>query len=169
MQHAITFAETGHLVLATLHANNANQALDRVSHFFPADRHDQLWMDLSLNLRGIVAQQLVPTKYGKSRRAAIEILLNTPLVADTIRKGDVHKLKEIMTNSTEHGMQTFDQALFALFIDDKISYENAIAHADSKNDLRLMIKMQSDTHASELDAAADNLTIEEDQSNRLRW
>ncbi len=169
MQHAITFAETGHLVLATLHANNANQALDRVSHFFPADRHDQLWMDLSLNLRGIVAQQLVPTKDGKSRRAAIEILLNTPLVADTIRKGDVHKLKEIMTNSTEHGMQTFDQALFALFIDDQISYENAIAHADSKNDLRLMIKMQSDTHASELDAAAYNLTIEEDQSNRLRW
>ncbi len=169
MQHAITFAETGHLVLATLHANNANQALDRVSHFFPADRHDQLWMDLSLNLRGIVAQQLVPTKDGKSRRAAIEILLNTPLVADTIRKGDVHKLKEIMTNSTEHGMQTFDQALFALFIDDQISYENAIAHADSKNDLRLMIKMQSDTHASELDAAADNLTIEEDQTNRLRW
>ena len=169
MQHAITFAETGHLVLATLHANNANQALDRVSHFFPADRHDQLWMDLSLNLRGIVAQQLVPTKDGKSRRAAIEILLNTPLVADTIRKGDVHKLKEIMTNSTEHGMQTFDKALFALFIDDQISYENAIAHADSKNDLRLMIKMQSDTHASELDAAADNLTIEEDQSNRLRW
>ncbi|HAU02969.1 MAG TPA: type IV pili twitching motility protein PilT [Porticoccaceae bacterium] len=169
MQHAITSAETGHLVLATLHANNANQALDRVSHFFPADRHDQLWMDLSLNLRGIVAQQLVPTKDGKSRRAAIEILLNTPLVADTIRKGDVHKLKEIMTNSTEHGMQTFDQALFALFIDDQISYENAIAHADSKNDLRLMIKMQSDTHASELDAAADNLTIEEDQSNRLRW
>ena len=169
MQHAITFAETGHLVLATLHANNTNQALDRVSHFFPADRHDQLWMDLSLNLRGIVAQQLVPTKDGKSRRAAIEILLNTPLVADTIRKGDVHKLKEIMTNSTEHGMQTFDQALFALFIDDQISYENAIAHADSKNDLRLMIKMQSDTHASELDAAADNLTIEEDQSNRLRW
>jgi len=169
MQHAITFAETGHLVLATLHANNANQALDRVSHFFPADRHDQLWMDLSLNLRGIVAQQLIPTKDGKSRRAAIEILLNTPLVADTIRKGDVHKLKEIMTNSTEHGMQTFDQALFALFIDDQISYENAIAHADSKNDLRLMIKMQSDTHASELDAAADNLTIEEDQSNRLRW
>ena len=169
MQYAITFAETGHLVLATLHANNANQALDRVSHFFPADRHDQLWMDLSLNLRGIVAQQLVPTKDGKSRRAAIEILLNTPLVADTIRKGDVHKLKEIMTNSTEHGMQTFDQALFALFIDDQISYENAIAHADSKNDLRLMIKMQSDTHASELDAAADNLTIEEDQSNRLRW
>jgi twitching motility protein PilU len=169
MQHAITFAETGHLVLATLHANNANQALDRIAHFFPAERHGQLWMDLSLNLRGIVAQQLVPTKDGKSRRAAIEIMLNTPLVADTIRKGDVHKLKEIMTNSSEHGMQTFDQALYQLYIEDQISYENAIAHADSKNDLRLMIKMQSDTHIHELDAAADDLTIEEDQSDKLRW
>jgi len=155
--------------LATLHANNANQALDRIAHFFPADRHDQLWMDLSLNLRGIVAQQLVPTKDGKGRRAAIEIMLNTPLVADTIRKGEVHKLKEIMTNSTEHGMQTFDQALYQLYIEDQISYENAIAHADSKNDLRLMIKMQSDTHVNELDAAADDLTIEEDQSDKLRW
>jgi twitching motility protein PilU len=169
MQHAITFAETGHLVLATLHANNANQALDRIAHFFPAERHGQLWMDLSLNLRGIVAQQLVPTKAGKGRRAAIEIMLNTPLVADTIRKGEVHKLKEIMTNSTEHGMQTFDQALYQLYIEDQISYENAIAHADSKNDLRLMIKMQSDTHINELDAAADDLTIEEDQSDKLRW
>lgn len=169
MQHAITFAETGHLVLATLHANNANQALDRIAHFFPAERHGQLWMDLSLNLRGIVAQQLVPTKEGKGRRAAIEIMLNTPLVADTIRKGEVHKLKEIMTNSTEHGMQTFDQALYQLYIEDQISYENAIAHADSKNDLRLMIKMQSDTHVNELGAAADDLTIEEDQSDKLRW
>ena len=116
MQHAITFAETGHLVLATLHANNANQALDRISHFFPADRHDQMWMDLSLNMRGIVAQQLVPTLEGKGRRAAIEVLLNTPLVADIIRKGEVHKFKEIMGNSTEHGMQTFDQALYELYM-----------------------------------------------------
>ena len=169
MQHAITFAETGHLVLATLHANNANQALDRIAHFFPAERHSQLWMDLSLNLRGIVAQQLVPTKDGKGRRAAIEIMLNTPLVADTIRKGEVHKLKEIMTNSTEHGMQTFDQALYQLYIEEQISYENAIAHADSKNDLRLMIKMQSESHISDLDAAADDLSIEEDQSDKLRW
>jgi twitching motility protein PilU len=169
MQHAITFAETGHLVLATLHANNANQALDRIAHFFPAERHDQLWMDLSLNLRGIVAQQLVPTRVGKERRAAIEIMLNTPLVADTIRKAEVHKLKEIMSDSNEHGMQTFDQALYELYIEDQISYENAIAHADSKNDLRLMIKMQSDTHINELDAAADDLTIEEDQSDKLRW
>jgi twitching motility protein PilU len=144
MQHAITFAETGHLVLATLHANNANQALDRINHFFEADRHSQLWMDLSLNLRGIVAQQLVPTVDGKNRRAAIEVLLNTPLVADTIRKGEVHKIKEIMTSSAEHGMQTFDKALFELYVDGEISYENAIAHADSKNDLRLMIKMYSD-------------------------
>ena len=169
MQHAITFAETGHLVLATLHANNANQALDRIAHFFPAERHGQLWMDLSLNLRGIVAQQLVPTSDGKGRRAAIEIMLNTPLVADTIRKGEVHKLKEIMTNSTEHGMQTFDQALYQLYIEGQISYENAIAHADSKNDLRLMIKMQSESHISELDTAVDDLSIEEDQSDKLRW
>lgn len=169
MQHAITFAETGHLVLATLHANNANQALDRISHFFPADRHAQMWMDLSLNMRGIVAQQLVPTLEGNSRRAAIEILLNTPLVADTIRKGEVHKLKEIMGNSTEHGMQTFDQALYELYVQEQISYENAIAHADSKNDLRLMIKMQSDTYVDELGASADNLSIEEDYSDKLRW
>ena len=169
MQHAITFAETGHLVLATLHANNANQALDRISHFFPSDRHDQMWMDLSLNMRGIVAQQLVPTIDGSGRRAAIEILLNTPLVADTIRKGEVHKLKEIMGNSTEHGMQSFDQALYELYTKEQISYENAIAHADSKNDLRLMIKMQSDTHIQELGASADSLSIEEEESDNRRW
>jgi len=168
MQHAITFAETGHLVLATLHANNANQALDRISHFFEADRHSQLWMDLSLNLRGIVAQQLVPTRDGKSRRAAIEIMLNTPLVSDMIRKGSVHKIKEIMISSTEHGMQTFDQALYTLYADGEISYENAIAHADSKNDLRLMIKMQSDHHINELGRVADSLSIEDDPSDRLR-
>jgi len=169
MQHAITFAETGHLVLATLHANNANQALDRINHFFEADRHSQLWMDLSLNLRGIVAQQLVPTVDGKSRRAAIEILLNTPLVADTIRKGQVHKIKEIMCSSTEHGMQTFDKALFELYTDGEISYENAIAHADSKNDLRLMIKMQSDDQQSQSARSIDNLTIEDESSEKLRW
>lgn len=169
MQHAITFAETGHLVLATLHANNANQALDRIIHFFPADMHDQLWMDISLNLRGMIAQQLIPTKDGKGRRAAIEIMLNTPLVSDIIRKGEVHKIKEIMTKSTEHGMQTFDQALFQLYRDDHISYENAIAHADSKNDLRLMIKMKSDSHLEELDEASDEFTLEEDSRSQLRW
>lgn len=169
MQHAITFAETGHLVLATLHANNANQALDRIIHFFPADRHDQLWMDLSLNLRAMVAQQLVPTRDGKGRRAAIEIMLNTPLVADTIRKGEVHKIKEIMSKSTEHGMQTFDQALFTLYSEGQISYENAIAHADSKNDLRLLIKMHSENHLDELNQVSDSLTVEEDPSDHLRW
>jgi twitching motility protein PilU len=141
MDHAVVFAETGHLCLATLHANNANQALDRIINFFPADRHDQVWLDLSLNLRGMVAQQLVPTPDGKGRRAAIEVLLNTPLVADTIRKGEVHLLKEIMTRSTEQGMQTFDQALFKLYTAGEITYEAALASADSANDLRLMIKL----------------------------
>lgn len=169
MQHAITFAETGHLVLATLHANNANQALDRINHFFEADRHSRLWMDLSLNLRGIVAQQLVPTVDGKNRRAAIEVLLNTPLVADTIRKGEVHKIKEIMTSSAEHGMQTFDKALFELYVDGEISYENAIAHADSKNDLRLMIKMYSDQQTGSKKARIDKLTIEDHSVGKLNW
>lgn len=169
MQHAITFAETGHLVLATLHANNANQAVDRINHFFEADRHSQLWMDLSLNLRGIVAQQLVPTVDGKNRRAAIEVLLNTPLVADTIRKGEVHKIKDIMTSSAEHGMQTFDKALFELYVEGEISYENAIAHADSKNDLRLMIKMHSDQQTGSKQARIAKLSIEDNSVGKLNW
>lgn len=162
MEHAITFAETGHLVLATLHANNANQALDRIQHFFPAERHGQLWMDLSLNMRAIIAQQLIPTADGTGRRAAIEILINTPFVSDIIRKGDVHKLKEVMTRSTEQGMQTFDQALFKLYDEGLITYEDAIAHADSKNDLRLLIKLKSETDSSYLAHAADELTVEEE-------
>ena len=141
MDYALAFAETGHLCLATLHANNANQALDRIINFFPADRQHQVWMDLSLNLRGMVAQQLVPTIDGKGRRAAIEILINTPLVSDLIRKGDVPALKEIMKKSTELGMQTFDQALFNLYTEGQISCESAIASADSANDLRLLIKL----------------------------
>lgn len=141
MDYAVAFAETGHLCLATLHANNANQALDRIINFFPVDRHNQVWMDLSLNLRGMVAQQLVPTIDGKSRRAAVEIMINTPLVSDLIRKGDVHSLKEVMAKSTELGMQTFDQALFKLYEEGQISYESAIASADSANDLRLLIKL----------------------------
>ena len=141
MDYAVAFAETGHLCLATLHANNANQALDRIINFFPADRHDQVWMDLSLNLRGMVAQQLVATEDGSGRRAAIEILINTPLVSDMIRKGEVHALKEIMTKSREVGMQTFDQALFELYNDGVISYDAALASADSANDLRLLIKL----------------------------
>jgi len=162
MQHAITFAETGHLVLTTLHANNANQALDRIMHFFPADMHGQIWMDLSLNMRAMVAQQLIPTSDGRGRRAAVEILLNTPLVADLIRKGEVHRLKELMAKSTELGMQTFDQALYKLYKAGEITYEDAIAHADSKNDLRLLIKLKDGTDASYLADTGDDLLVAED-------
>jgi twitching motility protein PilU len=159
MQHAITFAETGHLCLCTLHANNANQALDRILHFFPEEMHGQIFMDLSLNLRGIVAQQLVKRADGKGRYPAIEILLNTPLVSDLIRKGEVHKLKELMKNSREHGMQTFDQALYDLYTAGKISYEDALNSADSRNEVRLMIKLgaenanfdNDDMHLTETD------------------
>ncbi|WP_024461432.1 PilT/PilU family type 4a pilus ATPase [Marinimicrobium sp. LS-A18] len=164
MEHAIAFAETGHLCLATLHANNANQALDRIIHFFPADRHRQLWMDLSLNLRGIVAQQLIPTPDGQGRRACLEVLLNTPLASDLIRKGEVSELKELMKKSTELGMQTFDQALYELYDAGEITYEDALAHADSPNDLRLLIKLGSETDAAYLSHAADELSIEDDGS-----
>ncbi|WP_177419478.1 PilT/PilU family type 4a pilus ATPase [endosymbiont of Lamellibrachia barhami] len=141
MEHALTFAETGHLCLTTLHANNANQALDRIIHFFPEDHRDQIFMDLSLNLRAIVAQQLLRRSDGNGRRACFEILLNTPLAADLIRKGDIPKLKELMKRSTEHGMITFDQSLYRLYEQGEISYEDALAHADSANDVRLMIKL----------------------------
>ena len=160
MEHAVTFAETGHLCLCTLHANNANQALDRIIHFFPSDRHDQIWMDLSLNLRAMVAQQLIPTVDGQGRQAAVEVLLNTPLVSDHIRKGEVHLLKELMSKSNEQGMQTFDQALYKLYSDGEVTYDAALAHADSPNDLRLMIKLGSDDNDPM--GAADALTIEED-------
>ncbi len=168
MENAITFAETGHLVLATLHANNANQALDRIQHFFPAERHSQLWMDLSLNLRAIVAQQLIPTVDGSGRRAAIEILINTPLASDIIRKGDVHKLKELMTRSSEQGMQTFDQALYKLYIEGEVSYEDALAAADSKNDLRLMIKLEAETDSGYLDEAADEIEMSENDDENIQ-
>jgi twitching motility protein PilU len=167
MEHAITFAETGHLVLATLHANNANQALDRIQHFFPAERHGQLWMDLSLNLKAMVAQQLIPLADGSGRRAAIEILINTPLAGDLIRKGEVHKLKELMARSNELGMRTFDQALYELYDKGLITYEDAMLHADSKNDLRLLIKLQSETDPGYLSHAADELQVEEDRDDRI--
>ena len=144
MQHAITFAETGHLCLTTLHANNANQALDRILHFFPEEMHHQLFMDLSLNLRGIVAQQLIKRSDGKGRFPAIEILINTALVADIIRQGEIHRLKEVMKSGAEYGMQTFDQALFNLYKSGKISHEDALNSADSRNDVRLMIKLASE-------------------------
>jgi twitching motility protein PilU len=163
MEYSVTFSETGHLCLCTLHANNANQALDRIIHFFPSDRHDQIWMDLSLNLKAIVAQQLIPTIDGQGRRAAVEVLINTPLVSDHIRKGDVHLLKELMSKSTEQGMQTFDQALYRLYSAGEVSYDAAIAHADSPNDLRLMIKLGKDADPEAL-GTADGLTLEETET-----
>lgn len=171
MDHAIAFAETGHLCLCTLHANNANQALDRIIHFFPADRHSQLWMDLALNLRAVVAQQLIPTPDGNGRRACLEVLINTPLAQDLIRKGLVHELKPLMKKSTELGMQTFDQALYELYDSGEITYEDALAHADSANDLRLMIKLASETDAEYLSNASAGLTIQEgeEESNRKKF
>lgn len=171
MDYALAFAETGHLALCTLHANNANQALERIIHFFPADRHDQVYMDLSLNLRAIIAQQLVPTKDGNGRRAAIEILINTPLISETIRKGDVHLLKEMMTNNPQSGMKTFDKALFELFAAGEIDYDVAISAADSPNDLRLMIKMAQDKTGDRFSDVSDKLSLEEnfddDQNNMM--
>ncbi|MFW2162873.1 PilT/PilU family type 4a pilus ATPase [Acinetobacter beijerinckii] len=143
MEHAIAFAETGHLCLGTLHANNANQALDRIINFFPEERRNQLLMDLSSNMKAIISQRLVRTEDGKGRRAAIEILLNTPLIGDNILKGQFHVLKEIMSKSRELGMQTFDQALFGLYNEGAISYDEALRNADSVNELRLQIKLKS--------------------------
>lgn len=143
MQHALAFAETGHLCLATLHANNANQALDRVLGFFPEELHGQVLKELSLNLKGIVAQQLVKRKEGKGVYPAVEVLLNTPLMSDLIAKGAIDEIKELIKRSKEQGMQTFDQALFQLYDENKISYENALALADSANEVRLMIKLGS--------------------------
>jgi twitching motility protein PilU len=142
MDHAIAFAETGHLCLATLHANSANQALDRIINFFPEERRQQLLMDLSLNLKGMISQRLIPLKDAKGRCVAIEIMLNSPLISDLIFKGQVHEIKEIMKKSRELGMQTFDQALFDLHEADKITYEDALRNADSVNDLRLSIKLE---------------------------
>jgi twitching motility protein PilU len=143
MEHALSFAETGHLCIATLHANNANQAIDRIMHLVPADQHGKLLFDLALNLRGIIAQQLVATLDGNSRIAAIEILLNSPYISELIKKGDIGGIKEVMEKSNELGMQTFDQALFKHYNQGMITYADALHHADSPNDLRLMIKLRS--------------------------
>ncbi len=153
MDYAIAFAETGHLCMSTLHANSTNQALDRIINFFPEERRHQLLMDLSLNLKAFVSQRLIPKKEGKGRVAAIEILLNSPLIQDLIFKGEVHEIKDVMKRSREIGMQTFDQALFDLFEADMISYEDALRNADSLNDLRLKIKLEG-KNAKEKDLAA---------------
>ncbi len=160
MEHAIAFSETGHLCLATLHANSANQALDRIVNFFPEERRPQLLMDVSLNLRAIISQRLIPKQDAKGRVAAIEVMLNSPLIADLIFKGEVAEIKEIMKKSRNIGMQTFDQALFDLFESNLITYEDALRNADSVNDLRLQIKLNSQ-RARTLDLAAgtEHLTI----------
>ena len=145
MDHAIAFAETGHLCLATLHANNANQALDRIINFFPEERRQQLLMDLSLNLKGMISQRLIPASDGRGRKVAMEVLLNSPLMSELIFKGQVHDIKELMKKSRELGMQTFDQALFDLHEAGQIGYEDALRNADSVNDLRLAIKLNSKT------------------------
>jgi twitching motility protein PilU len=154
MQHAITFAETGHLCLTTLHANNANQAMDRILHFFPEDRHAQVLLDLSFNLNAVVAQQLVPSIDGGRRHVAVEILINSPLVQEKIRKGKIEDLKKIMKDSQHHGMVTFDQSLFGMYQQGLISYDEAIRHADSANDLRLTVKL---TEASDNETLSNSL------------
>ena len=158
MEFALAFAETGHLCMATLHATNANQAIDRILHLVPKEKHAQLLYDLSLNLKAIVAQQLIPVQGGTSRRGAFEILLNTPLVSELIRKNELHKIKDVMAKSVELGMQTFDQALLALYNSSMISYTEALHHADSANDLRLMIKLNQGQGSS--DGMLDGVTIE---------
>jgi twitching motility protein PilU len=166
MEYGIQFAETGHLCLATLHANSANQALDRIINFFPEERRTQLLMDVSLNTRAFVSQRLVPRESGVGRIAAMEIMLNTPLIADLIFKGEVGQIKEIMAKSTRLGMQTFDQALFVLYEDGHISYEEAMRNADSKNELRLRVKLESKRDSSLADHQSESLRIMEEDTAR---
>ncbi|RFF29911.1 PilT/PilU family type 4a pilus ATPase [Wenzhouxiangella sediminis] len=163
MEHAITFAETGHLCLTTLHANNANQAMDRILHFFPEDRHPQVLLDLSFNLKGVVAQQLVPSIDGSRRHVALEILLNTPLIQEKIRKGKIEELKELMKDSRHHGMVTFDQSLLELYQEGLISYEEALRHADSANDLRLAVKLSEGGDADSLSGKLQDLNLIDDE------
>ena len=159
MDYAIAFAETGHLCLSTLHANSANQALDRIVNFFPEERRQQLLMDLSLNLRAFISQRLIPHRDGKGRVAAVEVMLNSPLIADLVFKGEVHEIKAVMAKSRELGMQTFDQALFDLYESDEINYEDALRNADSVNDLRLRIKLDSKRDQADPASGTEYLAI----------
>jgi len=170
MEHAIAFAETGHLCLSTLHANSTNQALDRIINFFPEDRRQQLLMDLSLNLKSLISQRLIPTVSGEGRVAAIEIMINSPLMADLIFKGNVHDMKELIAKSNELGMQTFDQALFNLYEDGQIKYEDALRNADSVNDLRLRIKLEGkESSNTDLMDGLDSISMEDhDDKSRIR-
>lgn len=165
MEHAIAFAETGHLCLATLHANNANQAFDRIVNFFPEQRHKQLLLDLSLNCKAFISQRLLPTPNGKGRRCAVEVLLNTPLMADLIQKGEIHEIKALMSKSKDQGMQTFDQALFDLLQENAITIEEAMRNADSVNDLRLRIKLEGGTSSAVDDMITDSMSLQDDADN----
>jgi len=163
MEYGIQFAETGHLVLATLHANSANQALDRIINFFPEERREQLLMDLSLNIRALISQRLIPREEGSGRIAALEIMLHSPLIADLIFKGEVAQIKEVMAKSNRLGMKTFDQALFELYESGMISYEDALRNADSKNEVRLRIKLESKREMKLADEAGNSLRIMEER------
>jgi len=167
MEYGIQFAETGHLCLATLHANSANQALDRVINFFPEEKRDQLLMDMSLNIKGIISQRLLPRESGSGRIAAMEILLQTPLVSDLIFKGEVAELKEVMKKSNRLGMNTFDQALFELFERGLISYEDALKNADSKNEIRLRVKLESKRAATDPTAIDEGLDLVEEETGMV--
>ncbi|GAB4296707.1 MAG: type IV pilus ATPase PilU [Thiohalomonadaceae bacterium] len=167
MEHAIAFAETGHLCLATLHANNANQAMDRIINFFPEDRRSQLLMDLSLNLKAVVAQRLIPRADGQGRRVAVEVMLNTPLIADLILKGEVHNLKEQMKKGGQAGMRTFDQALYELYRGGHITMEEALRNADSANEVRLMIKLGDIETPEELTSGLEGLSLEVAEDEKL--
>jgi twitching motility protein PilU len=167
MEHGIAFAETGHLCLSTLHANSTNQALDRIINFFPDERRSQLLMDLSLNLKGLISQRLIPNIDGAGRIPAIEVMINTPLMADMIFKGEVHEMKALIAKSNEAGMQTFDQALFDLFEERKITFEDALRNADSVNDIRLRIKLESDT-ARKMGLVEDHRDFELEESDDER-
>lgn len=167
MELAIAFAETGHLCLASLHASNAAQALDRVAHFFPRDRRDHLLLDLSLNLKAILAQRLIPRSDGEGRRVALEILLNSPLAADVIRRGDTHLLKDIMQRSTEQGMRTFDHAIYELYSQGEITYEEALNNAESTNELRLMAKLGKNVDPHKLADELENVGLDPDDEKLL--
>ncbi|PKM43670.1 MAG: type IV pili twitching motility protein PilT [Gammaproteobacteria bacterium HGW-Gammaproteobacteria-1] len=167
MEHAIAFAETGHLCLATLHANNANQAMDRIINFFPEDRRQQLLMDLSLNLKAVVAQRLIPRADGQGRRVAVEVMINTPFMADLILKGEVHMLKEQMKKGAQSGMRTFDQALYELYRGGHITVEEALRNADSANEVRLMVKLGDIETPEDLTAGLDGLSLEVDEDEKL--
>jgi len=160
MDYGVAFAETGHLCLSTLHANNANQAMDRIINFFPEERHQQLFLDLSLNLKAVIAQRLIPKKDGSGRAVAVEVLLNTPLIADLIEKGKIYEIKEVMKRSKELGMQTFDQAVYDLYKAGEISYEEALRNADSANEVRLMIKLGMESGELAKDSAVSSLSLQ---------